>query len=64
MRNFFSCITALAAMAAISTGCGKKGSKGLADNGQLMGQATSARQNPRKPMGMVYIPPGTFHMGP
>ena len=64
MRNFFSCITALAAMAAITTGCGKKSSKGLPDNGQLVGQATSARQNPTKPAGMVYIPPGTFHMGP
>jgi formylglycine-generating enzyme len=64
MRNPLLCITTLAALAVISTGCGKKSSKGLPDNGQLVGQATAARPSPTKPMGMVYVPPGTFHMGP
>ncbi|HEX3023579.1 MAG TPA: SUMF1/EgtB/PvdO family nonheme iron enzyme, partial [Chitinophagaceae bacterium] len=34
------------------------------DDGQLRGVAPSAKQSMGKPRGMVYIPPGTFHMGP
>ena len=45
--------------------CFKKGKvKGLPDDGQLHGVAPSARSSMGKPIGMVYIPPGTFHMGP
>jgi len=44
-------------------GKNKKGS-GLPDDGQLHGVAPSARASMGKPRGMVYVPPGTFHMGP
>ena len=49
----------------LATGCklGKSG-KGLADDGQLHGVAPASAYNLSKPPGMVYIPPGTFHMGP
>jgi len=64
MRNPLLCIIALAAFSFILPGCGKKGAKGLPDNGQLVGVAPAARLGMTKPLGMVYIPPGTFHMGP
>ncbi|MBS1601940.1 MAG: SUMF1/EgtB/PvdO family nonheme iron enzyme, partial [Bacteroidetes bacterium] len=38
--------------------------KGLPDDGQLHGVAPASAYNLQKPPGMVYIPPGTFHMGP
>lgn len=47
--------------------CGKLGkskSKGIQNDGQLHGVAPSSRYILPKPPGMVYIPPGTFHMGP
>lgn len=45
--------------------CNKNGkSKGTPDNGQLMGVAPSAKPSAERPLGMVYVPPGTFHMGP
>ena len=43
---------------------GKKSSKGLPNDGQLHGVAPGSKYNLTKPPGMVYIPPGTFHMGP
>ncbi len=44
----------------------KKGGKGkgLPDDGQLHGVAPAAKQSMNPPRNMVYIPPGTFHMGP
>jgi gliding motility-associated lipoprotein GldK len=42
---------------------GKK-NKGLPDDGQLHGVAPAARQSMNAPRNMVYIQPGTFHMGP
>ena len=64
MKNL-SVLTALGVMV-IATGCGKLGgkSKGLPNDGQLRGVAPAAGYNLTKPIGMVYIPPGTFHMGP
>jgi sulfatase modifying factor 1 len=57
-------LMALAAMSIVA-GCGKSGkSKGLPNNGQLYGVAPSSKYNLTKPYGMIYIPPGTFHMGP
>ena len=46
--------------------CGKIGkkSKGLPDDGQVHGVAPTAKPGITKPLGMVYVPPGTFHMGP
>jgi len=49
------------------TGCGKigkKASKGLPNDGQLHGVAPGSKYNLSMPPGMVYVPPGTFHMGP
>ena len=65
MKNTF--FTTLAVIAVILSGCGKFGkskSKGLPNDGQLHGVAPEARYVLPKPPGMVYIPPGTFHMGP
>lgn len=64
MKNL-STLTALSAFV-LAAGCGKVGKshKGLADDGQLHGVAPASAYNLAKPPGMVYIPPGTFHMGP
>jgi gliding motility-associated lipoprotein GldK len=65
MKNAF--FTTLAVAAVILSGCGKfgKSSKGgLPDDGQLHGVAPAGRYIMTKPFGMVYVPPGTFHMGP
>jgi gliding motility-associated lipoprotein GldK len=43
---------------------GKKKSGALPNDGQLHGVAPAARWSLPKPPGMVYVPPGTFHMGP
>jgi sulfatase modifying factor 1 len=56
----------LASIAIVSmAGCSKsnKGSLLPAD-GQLHGVAPGAKWNLNKPLGMVFIPSGTFHMGP
>jgi len=39
-------------------------SKGMPNDGQLYGVALSKKYVMPKPPGMVYVPPGTFHMGP
>ncbi len=36
----------------------------LPNDGQLHGVAPAAKGAMSKPIGMVYIPSGTFHMGP
>ena len=56
----------LVAAAILLASCGKSGksSKGLPNDGQLHGVAPSNKYQLPKPPGMVYIPPGTFHMGP
>jgi sulfatase modifying factor 1 len=48
------------------SGCklGKSKSKGLKADGQLYGVAPASKYILPKPPGMVYIPSGTFHMGP
>jgi sulfatase modifying factor 1 len=64
MKNL-STLTALATLVVLA-GCksGGKSGKGLANDGQLHGVAPAGAYNLSKPPGMVYIPPGTFHMGP
>lgn len=63
MKN--TLVLMLAAITIIGSGCGKLGkTKGLPNDGQLHGVAPSSKYNLPKPPGMVYIPPGTFHMGP
>ncbi len=50
-----------------STACLSKGGKGKGktlDDGQLHGAVPSSKKGMSKPLGMVFIPPGTFHIGP
>src|SRR5665647_2487173 len=61
----YNLFTTVAVLAILLSGCGKFGkSKGLPNDGQVHGIAPSSRYILPKPPGMVYIPPGTFHMGP
>ena len=64
MKNLCT-LLALTSMVALAS-CGKfgKSSKGLPNDGQLHGVALSKKYVMPKPPGMVYVPPGTFHMGP
>lgn len=51
----------------LAASCGKKSSGGkstLPNDGQLHGVAPGKAYNLTKPPGMVYVPAGTFHMGP
>ncbi len=63
MKNLSVLMSLSVAMALSSCHFGNKKS-GLPDDGQLHGVAPGSRSNLSKPPGMVYIPPGTFHMGP
>lgn len=66
MKNHYYTL-AIAALSLSSCGIiGGKKDKGssLPNDGQLHGIAPSTRYTLPKPPGMVYIPQGTFHMGP
>lgn len=41
-----------------------KGKSSLPNDGQLHGVSPGSKYNMTRPPGMVYVPPGTFHMGP
>jgi len=63
-RNNLSSI-ALSLLVLVSCSKSKSKSKGAGpDDGQVRGVAPSAKQSMNPPFGMVYVPPGTFHMGP
>jgi gliding motility-associated lipoprotein GldK len=64
MRSQLLLITALSVTLFASTGCLKGKKTLLPDDGQLHGVSPSARPGMSKPIGMVYVPSGTFHMGP
>lgn len=65
MKNQTLKITAIIFLVSSIIGCNKKSAvKGVPDNGQLVGVAPNSKSGMGKPLGMVYIPPGTFHMGP
>lgn len=66
MTNRLFGLIAIAAIVSTSTTSCRKNKSGssLPNDGQLHGVAPAARWTPTKPPGMVYIPPGTFHMGP
>lgn len=63
LRNILL-ITLVFAIASCNAFKKNKPGKGLPDNGQLMGIAPVAKPNMERPNGMVYVPPGTFHLGP
>ena len=48
-----------------TSGCGKSSKSSAIQDGQLHGMGiSSGKYVTPKPFGMVYIPSGTFHMGP
>lgn len=61
---FVAVIAVLTSASSCKLISGKKKSGKLPDDGQLHGVAPGARPNIKKPLGMVYVPAGTFHMGP
>ncbi|MFN8242897.1 MAG: SUMF1/EgtB/PvdO family nonheme iron enzyme [Ferruginibacter sp.] len=65
MMNRLLWSIASVAIISLSTSCKSSGKKsaGLPNDGQLHGVAPGAKWSLPKPPGMVYIPPGTFHMG-
>ena len=67
MTNRLFCLIAIVAVVSASTtsckSSGGKKSAGLPNDGQLHGVAPGSKWSLPKPPGMVYIPPGTFHMG-
>lgn len=65
MKNLFALLIITVMLFTVGCGkIGKKSAKGLPNDGQLHGVAPGGRYMQTKPPGMVYIPPGTFHMGP
>jgi sulfatase modifying factor 1 len=68
MNNRLFNLIAIVAITAGSSSCnllgGKKKSGTLPNDGQVHGVAPGGKWTPTKPPGMVYVPPGTFHMGP
>jgi len=66
MKNRFNLILFSTLVLGMSSCFIKKNkTKNVLDDGQLhAGVAPAAKQSMGKPSGMVYIPPGTFHMGP
>jgi len=64
MTKNFIFSAAICASALAMNSCGKNQSgKSLPNDGQLHGTSPSARWTPTRPIGMVYVPAGTFHMG-
>jgi formylglycine-generating enzyme len=64
MKNLSVLTAFFAILTMASCKLGGKSGKGMLDDGQLHGVAPASAYNLTKPAGMVYIPPGTFHMGP
>lgn len=65
MNNRLFCLIAVIAIFTAAS-CKKSGRKSgsVPNDGMLHGVAPGSRWTPTKPPGMVYVPPGTFHMGP
>lgn len=60
-------LIATLAIILFATSCSNKGSKGggsYTNDGQKHGVAPGKVYEMKRPLGMVYVPPGTFHMGP
>jgi len=65
MKNKLNVFIASVAILSLAS-CSKnsKGKGGVPNDGQLWGVAPASKWTLPKPPGMVYIPSGTFHMGP
>lgn len=63
MKNQLFGHLAIASLTLAFVACGKGGGKSI-DDGQLRGVSYGKANNLTKPYGMVYVPQGTFHMGP
>jgi sulfatase modifying factor 1 len=66
MKGISLHVLGLLTLGLIMTGCGKAGksSKGSIGDGQLHGTSVGIKYTLPKPPGMIYVPSGTFHMGP
>jgi len=64
MKSQFLTISALTVIVFSLVGCLKGKMRDVPDNGQLVGVAPAAKSGLGRPIGMVFVPPGTFHMGP
>jgi len=65
MKGNFLYVMGLLSLGLIMTGCGKSGkSGGPVGDGQLHGVSLGGKYVMPKPPGMIYVPSGTFHMGP
>ena len=62
--TFIAVITITMAAGSCKLISGKKKSASLPNDGQLHGVSPGKAFSQTKPPGMVYIPAGTFHMGP
>ncbi len=64
MRNRFRLVLIIASSVSLVSCFKKSKSKDANDDGQLHGVMSGAKPSMAVPYGMVYVPPGTFHMGP
>jgi formylglycine-generating enzyme len=67
MKSLLLNLVTLLLITVLAASCGKLGkskSKGLPNDGQLHGVAPGGKYALPKPPGMIYVPQGTFHMGP
>ncbi len=65
MKANFLYVMGLLSLGLIMTGCGKSSkSSGSVGDGQLRGVSLGSKYIMPKPPGMIYVPSGTFHMGP
>jgi sulfatase modifying factor 1 len=71
MTNRIFLIAVVAAATLFASSCKGPGGKVFGDNkasgygdGQVHGVSPDAKWSPMRPFGMVYVRPGTFHMGP
>jgi len=65
MKSLLLNLVSLVLITVLVASCGKsKSNKGVPSDGQLHGVTPGGKYNLPKPPGMVYVPQGTFHMGP
>jgi gliding motility-associated lipoprotein GldK len=68
MRNLLLNLGMLMLMSILAASCGKlgksKSKSALPADGQLHGVSMGSKYSLPKPPGMIYVPQGTFHMGP